>query len=167
MHLYSQCQTWSDLKAHTVSEPGNRTSCLTTISWTLLRGRGVWRRALVCVCRGGDFVRDTAVYPELAIRQGDPLSLVACSMHQGMLASIDFPKQMIVSPSLFWLLVLPYFLPYIALPDPRFICRWFCTLPNYSSQEGCAEQWQYPFSPRHDARGRGRATRPVHQVCRS
>ena len=30
MHLYSLCQTWLNLKTHTVSETENRTSCLTT-----------------------------------------------------------------------------------------------------------------------------------------
>ena len=32
MHLYSLCQTWLNLKTHTVSETENRTSCLTTVS---------------------------------------------------------------------------------------------------------------------------------------
>ena len=31
MHLYSLCQTWLNLKTHTVSETENRTSCLTTV----------------------------------------------------------------------------------------------------------------------------------------
>ena len=31
MHLYSLCQTWLNLKTHTVSETENRTSCLTTL----------------------------------------------------------------------------------------------------------------------------------------
>ena len=35
MHLYSPCQTWLNLKTHTVSETKNRTSCLTTVSQTI------------------------------------------------------------------------------------------------------------------------------------
>ena len=35
MHLYSLCQTWLNLKTHTVSETENRTSCLTTVSQTI------------------------------------------------------------------------------------------------------------------------------------
>ena len=31
VHLYSLCQTWLNLKTHTVSETENRTSCLTTL----------------------------------------------------------------------------------------------------------------------------------------
>ena len=31
MHRYSLCQTWLNLKTHTVSETENRTSCLTTL----------------------------------------------------------------------------------------------------------------------------------------
>ena len=35
MHLYSLCQTWLNLKTHTVPETENRTSRLTTISQTI------------------------------------------------------------------------------------------------------------------------------------
>ena len=35
MHLYSLCQTWLNLKIHTVSETENRTSRLTTGSQTI------------------------------------------------------------------------------------------------------------------------------------
>jgi hypothetical protein len=35
MHLHSLCQTWSNLKAHTVLETENRTPCLTTVRQTI------------------------------------------------------------------------------------------------------------------------------------
>ena len=35
MHLCSLCETWLNLKTHTVSETESRTSCLTTVSQTI------------------------------------------------------------------------------------------------------------------------------------
>ena len=50
-HLYSQCQTWINLKTHTVSKTENRTSCLTTVSQTIKLGAGGRPRE---VLEGGD-----------------------------------------------------------------------------------------------------------------